>query len=615
MVSRGRRFFDKKAKKDYYKLGVCGGNNEEKMMDLFKRSAYCGQIGEKFAGKEIFLSGWVDGRRDLGGLIFIDLRDRTGVMQLVFNPEVNVHVAEQAGCLRNEFVISVRGKVVEREAGQVNDAIPTGKYELSVLDVSIVSESKTPPFEIEDATNASEDLRLKYRYLDLRRPKMQRYMKLRHDVSFAIREYLNKCDFYEIETPILSKSTPEGARDFLVPSRLQKGLFYALPQSPQLYKQLLMAAGMERYFQIARCFRDEDLRANRQPEFTQLDLEMSFVSMKDVQDVTEGLVNAAWENVHGKSLELPFPRIKYAEAIARFGSDAPDLRFGLEIQDITDLFTQTNVKFLESVIKTGGKIGALHVRGVSFSRSQLSSWEDRAKKHFGAQGLLWVSFGEDGSCSSPISKLLPEDFFAQVRDLIPTIAPGDTLFIIADEYLQAWTALGRLRVALGEKLGLIDMTKMSFVWVTDFPLLEWSFEDERWYAKHHPFTLPQKGFETQEPGEMKAYAYDLVCNGVEIGGGSLRVYDPETQQKVFGLLGISEQEARAKFGFLLDAQEYGFPPHGGIALGLDRFVMLVVGTESMRDVIAFPKTSSGSCLMMESPSEVSNEQLNELDLL
>ena len=588
-------------------------------MELFKRSAYCGQITQDFVGKEVFLCGWVSGRRDLGGLIFIDLRDRSGIMQLVFNPEKDKNLAEQAHAIRSEFVICVRGKVVKRDGAAVNKSMATGAYELEVLDLSVISESKTPPFELDDDTNASEELRLKYRYLDLRRPKMQNFLKIRHDIVFAIRDYLNKLDFFEIETPMLSKSTPEGARDFLVPSRLQPGTFYALPQSPQLYKQLLMTSGLERYFQVVRCFRDEDFRSNRQPEFTQLDLEMSFVGEKDVQDVTEGILNSAWEKVFGTSLKLPFPRMKYDEAFSRFGSDKPDTRFGLEIQDITKLFENTDIKFLKKSVDSGGKIGAIHVSGKTFSKSKFKKFEERAKKYYGAQGLLWFSFGDDGSVSSQIEKLLPEDFFGQVRDLIPTLAPGDCVFVVADAYETAWTALGRLRLELSKELGLLrgkesKLVEANFLWVTDFPLLEKSEEDKRWYAKHHPFTLPKDGWESLEVGDIKAHAYDLVCNGEEIGGGSLRIFDPVLQKKIFELLGIEEKEAQDKFGFFLQAQEYGFPPHGGIALGLDRLVMLLTKTDSIRDVIAFPKTTTGSCLMTESPSEVGDEQLKDLGI-
>lgn len=583
-------------------------------MEPFRRSAYCGQVTRDFIGKEVFLCGWVDNRRDLGGLIFIDLRDRSGIMQLVFNPENNKSLAELSHTLRSEFVISVRGKVIERSSETVNKNIPTGELELEVLDLSILSKSKTPPFEIEDEIKVSEDLRLKYRYLDLRRPKMHNFLKLRHEVAFAIREYLNKKEFYEIETPLLSKSTPEGARDFLVPSRLSPGNFYALPQSPQLYKQLLMAAGMDRYFQIARCFRDEDLRANRQPEFSQLDIEMSFVKAEEVQELTEGVINAVWEKVFNSSLELPIKRMTYDEAFSRFGTDNPDTRFGLEIHEITGLFKSTEVKFLQKVVEKGGKIGALCVKGQELTRSALKKWEEDAKKYFGASGLLCITFNEDGTFESPINKLLPDDLFAQTRDFIKDLSPGDTLFIVADRYETAWTALGRLRLELAKKFNMINEAHYHFLWITNFPMFEWSEDEKRWYAKHHPFTLPHDGWEHLELDKITAHAYDLVCNGEEIGGGSLRIYDSATQQKILELLGISEEEAKEKFGFLLAAQEYGFPPHGGIALGLERLIMTIAKTGSIRDVMAFPKTSAGACLMTESPSKVNKKQLKDLGL-
>lgn len=598
-----------------------------KIMELCKRSHYCGQVTKDCMKKEVFLCGWVDNRRDLGGLIFIDLRDRTGIMQLVFNPQNNKELAEKAHALRSEFVICVRGTVVNRSPETVNKNIFTGEFELEVQELSVLSKSKTPPFEIKTKIlsegdelkiteqPASEDLRLQYRYLDLRRASMQRLLKLRHEIIFSIRDFLNKKEFYEVETPLLSKSTPEGARDFLVPSRLKSGTFYALPQSPQLYKQLLMASGVDRYFQVARCFRDEDFRANRQPEFTQLDLEMSFVREKEVFEITEGIIKSVFEKVTKKDLG-EIPRMKFSEAFSRFGTDKPDTRFGLEIQDFSKLFVNTEIKFIKKVLDDGGKVGAVHFSGGlhNLTRSQLSVWEDRCKKDLGGKGLLWVMINEDGSVTSPVSKFLPEDFFAQARDFVPTLSPGDVLFIIADKYKDAWTVLGRLRLELGKNFDLIDREKFNFLWVTDFPLFEWSEEDNRWYSMHHPFTLPHENWENVETGEITARAYDIVCNGEEIGGGSLRIYDAEMQKKVFSLLGIDEKEAQEKFGFFLQAQEYGFPPHGGIALGIDRLVMLLGGTDSIRDVIAFPKTSTGSCLMTSSPSEVDEKQLKELFL-
>ncbi len=581
-------------------------------MQLFARSVYCGEITEPLLGKEIYLAGWVRKRRDHGGLIFIDLEDRTGLMQLVFNPDIDATSHTEAHRLRGEFVISVRGKVVNRSPETINEKLPTGKYELQVETLSIINKAKPLPFQLEDADKVDEELRLKYRYLDLRRRKMQKHMKLRHDVLFAIRSHLNKLDFYEMETPILSKSTPEGARDFLVPSRLNPGMFYALPQSPQIYKQLLMASGMDKYFQIARCFRDEDLRANRQLEFSQLDIEMSFVHEEDVRQVTEGILQAIWETVFKKSLTLPLPSITYDKAFSRFGSDAPDMRFGLEIIEFTELFRTTELKFLKQTLEKGGKVGVLHVTDKTFSRSELDGLVDTAISDLGAKGLLYIRFKEDGSCDSPVSKFLPDDFFQQARGVIPTLTENDTLFIVAAEYKEAWSVLGKLRLLLSKSLKLIKDDTHSFVWVTDFPMFDWNEDDKRWQATHHPFTHPRKGWKGQEPGEMYARAYDLVCNGEELGGGSIRVHDHEMQREIFEKLGISKEVMEDKFGFLLEAQQLGFPPHGGIALGIDRLIMMLAKTNSIREVIAFPKTQSGFDPLMQTPSSVEQDQLKEL---
>ena len=583
-------------------------------MQQFRRSVYCGQINESFLEKDVFLSGWVDSARDHGNLMFIDLRDRTGIVQLVVNPEWDKNISQLAQTIRAEFVISVRGKVVKRAEKNINEEIKTGHFEVQVLNLSIISKAKALPYQLEDADNVDDELRLKYRYLDLRREKMHNIIKLRHDLIFAIREYLNNQEFYEIETPILSKSTPEGARDFLVPCRLQPGTFYALPQSPQIYKQLLMSSGMDKYFQIVRCFRDEDLRANRQPEFTQLDMEMSFIQETDIQDVCEGLLNFIWEKIFKVELKLPFPRYSYDKVFHKFGTDKPDLRYGLQIHDFTELFEQTELKFLKSIIQGGGKVGLLHVPGQSFKRAELEKWEKTAKEKLGASGLLWIKFSEDGKPESPVSKFLPTDFMLQAREKISGLAPADTLFLVADNYSDAWTVLGRLRIELAKSLNLIDKKQFNFLWVTDFPLLEWSKEDKRWFAKHHPFTSPQHGWENLKPEQMKARAYDLVCNGEEVGGGSIRIHSSDVQKKVFELLGINKKEAEDKFGFLLEAQELGFPPHGGVAWGLDRLVMIIAGVDSIRDVIAFPKTQSGSCPMMQTPSQVDEKQLKELHI-
>ncbi len=583
-------------------------------MQEFRRSVYCGQVTEMFLDKEVFLSGWVDNIRDHGGLIFIDLRDRTGIMQLVINPEKNKDIAENAKTIRAEFVISVHGKVINRADGNINPDLKTGKFELIVQDLSIVNKSKPLPYQLEDADNVDDELRLKYRYLDLRREKMQSIIKTRRDAIFAIREYLNKEEFYEIETPILSKSTPEGARDFLVPSRLQPGEFYALPQSPQIYKQLLMASGVDKYFQVAKCFRDEDFRANRQPEFTQLDLEMSFVQESDVQDACEGMMNAVWEKIFNKSLTLPLKRFTYQEVFKRFGSDKPDMRFGLEINDFTSLFESTELKFLKSVIDKGGKVGAVCLPKKQFSRSELDKWVKLATERMKAKGLIWIRFTEDGSAESTISKFLSTKFFIEARKLIPSLTTADTIFLVADKYEEAWEVLGRLRLELAKKLDLIPEDEFNLFWVTDFPLLEWDGEQKRYFAKHHPFTSPKKGWEKLDPAKVIARAYDIICNGEELGGGSIRIHDEKTQLKIFELLGIDKKEAKDKFGFLLEAQEFGFPPHGGIALGIDRLIMLLTNSKSIRDVIAFPKTQSGVCPMIDTPSVVDTKQLKDLHL-
>lgn len=583
-------------------------------MDLFKRSVYCGEVNESHLDKEIFLAGWVRNRRDHGGLIFIDLYDRSGLMQLVFNPDINKESHENAHSLRSEYVISVRGTVIRRSDESINPKMATGEFELVVKQLSIVNKSQPLPFQLEEADKVDEELRLKYRYIDLRRAPMQSILKLRHDVNRTIRDRLNIHDFYEVETPVFSKSTPEGARDFLVPSRLHPGTFYALPQSPQIYKQLLMASGLDKYYQIARCFRDEDFRANRQPEFTQLDIEMSFVQEQDVQNICEDILQAVWHAVFNKELSLPLPRMTYDEAISRYGSDKPDTRFALEINDITPLFAHTELGFLKATLDKGGKAGCLVVKDHTFTRSELQNWVDTAMTDMGAKGLLYIRFNEDGSADSPVSKFLPDDCFVQLRELIPTITTKDTLLIVADRYDNAWHILGRLRMALGKSLNLIDEKAHNLLWITDFPMFEWGEQEKRWFAKHHPFTQPKKGWEGLEPKDIRAKAYDIVYNGEELGGGSIRIHDADEQEKIFELLGMSKEEAYDQFGFLLDAQKRGYPPHGGIALGIDRLIMLLANVSSIRDVIAFPKTQSGACPLFESPSAVDKKQLTELHL-
>lgn len=583
-------------------------------MHLFARSVYCGNINEALLNKTVYLSGWVRNRRDHGGLIFVDLYDRTGLMQLVFRPDINENSLQHAHTLRNEYVISVQGTVVRRSPENINPKLATGEFELAVSTLSIVNKSEPLPFQLETANAVDEELRLRYRFLDLRRPNMQRIVKLRHEVNLTIRDYFNAHGFYEIETPILSKSTPEGSREFLVPSRLNPGDFYALPQSPQVYKQLLMMSGLDRYFQIARCFRDEDLRANRQPEFTQLDLEMSFVNESDVMETVEGIIAKIWENFLGISLELPLQRLTYADVFHRFGSDKPDMRFKLEIQDITNLFENTELSFLQSILKKGGRAGCIVTEKHSFSRSDLQHWVDTSMSDFGGKGLVYIRFHEDGTPDSPVAKFLPTDFFRQAREVIPTLNTTDTMLVVADEYEHAWTVLGRLRLAIGKQLNLIDPKIWRMFWVTDFPMFEYNKDDRRWYAKHHPFTQPAKGWGTAEPDKILARSYDLVCNGEELGGGSIRIHDARMQEEVFEFLGISKQEAQEKFGFLLDAQKLGCPPHGGFALGMDRLIMLLAGTDSIRDVIAFPKTQSGFCPLLKTPSTVDPKQLVDLHI-
>ena len=590
-------------------------------MQVFKRSVYCGLVDEKFLDKEITLVGWVNKRRDHGNLIFIDLRDRTGIMQLVLNPENSQKIVDVAKDIRAEFVLKIKGVVAKRAPEAVNDKMPTGKYELFVKELEILNSSKALPYQLEEADNVDDDLRLKYRYLDLRRKKMFDLFKLRNDVAFSVREYFNSQEFLEIETPILSKSTPEGARDFLVPSRLQLSKFYALPQSPQIYKQLLMASGMDKYFQFARCFRDEDLRANRQPEFTQLDMEMSFVQEDDVMNVIEGMVQKIFKKIYNKTLNLPLPRYSYQEVFQKFGTDKPDMRFGLEIKDVTSLFESTQLKFLKSTIEGGGKVGALFVKDKDFTRSELSNLEKFAKTKLGASGLLYIKITNDKNVESPVSKFLPTDFISEIQKIISDANVPGTIFIVADKFKKAWGVLGKLRLEFAKKLNLINSEEtfnvedeFNFAWIVDFPLFEWDEKEKRWFAVHHPFTLPQGEIKKSDLENLKARAYDLVCNGEELGGGSIRIHDSKMQQEIFEILGIEKKEAQDKFGFLLEAQELGFPPHGGFALGLDRLIMLLGKTDSIRDVIAFPKTQSGVCPMMQTPSSVDEKQLKELGI-
>jgi aspartyl-tRNA synthetase len=578
----------------------------------------CGEIRDSDIGKQVSLCGWVFRWRDHGGLIFIDLRDRSGIVQIVFSPDVSGEIHERAHGLRSEYVISVNGEIRRRPEGTDNPNLPTGLIEIYVSRLEVLNESLTLPFTIEDAADASESLRLKYRYLDLRRPEMQRNLIIRHKAAKVIRDYLDEQGFLEIETPMLTKSTPEGARDYLVPSRLNPGHFYALPQSPQLFKQILMVSGLEKYFQIVRCFRDEDLRADRQPEFTQVDMEMSFVDRDNVLDNIEGMMKRVFHDVLGIEIETPMKRLSFHESMERFGTDKPDLRFGLELKEMADLAERGTFKVFLDALQSGGRVKAINGKGMaSLTRREIDLLTTEAIS-LGAKGLAWIKV-KDGF-ESPITKFFPEDVLKQMAERLEA-EDGDLMLFVADDGRVVHDVLSRMRNELGRRLNIIQ-PGYRFVWITDFPLLEWNDEENRFEAMHHPFTSPRdddiekmlEGDITNKDllGSLKAKAYDIVLNGYEIGGGSIRIHRRDVQRKMFAILKISEQEAKAKFGFLLDALDYGAPPHGGIALGLDRLVMIMVGATTIRDVIAFPKTQKAYCLMSGTPSTVDPKQLRDL---
>ncbi|MEJ2493072.1 MAG: aspartate--tRNA ligase [Ignavibacteriaceae bacterium] len=580
------------------------------------RTHTCGELTAKDAGRSVVLNGWVDRRRDLGGVIFIGLRDRYGITQVVIEPEKNEEVQKLGKQLRNEFVVSIEGTVRNRPADQVNKEMTTGEIDVVVENLEILNEAETPPFAIKDNIDAFEDLRLKYRYLDLRRPALQKNLLLRHRMYQIARKYFDENNFIEIETPVLMKSTPEGARDYLVPSRIHKGKFYALPQSPQQYKQLLMVSGFDRYFQIVKCFRDEDLRADRQPEFTQIDVEMSFVDQENVFEVVEGLMKSLFKEIWNKELKLPVQKLSFDEAMEKYGSDKPDLRYGLELVTLNNVFRNSEFKVFKEAVESDGIVTGIVAPGCAeYSRNQIDNLTSFVK-NLGAKGLVWLKVKEN-EIDSPIAKFLSDQEKKHLVEETNT-KQGDLILILAGKRLNTLTQAGSLRLEMAERLGLIKPdTEPKLLWVTDFPLFEWDEATKRFYAMHHPFTSPRLEdipLLESDPGKVKARAYDLVLNGHEIAGGSIRIHNSELQAKMFKALGISKEEAEKKFGFLMNAFKYGAPPHGGIAFGFDRMVMIFAGESSIRDTIAFPKTSSALSLMDNSPSEVSDEQLKELHI-
>ncbi len=585
------------------------------ILGAMRRTHHCCELGTADIGREVVLMGWVQRRRDHGGVIFVDLRDREGITQVVFNPEINPDVHEKAQAIRNEYVLGVRGKVDPRPDGMINPNLTTGEVEIAVSELRLFNTAETPPFLVEDRVEVSENIRLKHRHIDLRRPRLQRNLITRHQATSAIRRYLDGNGFLDIETPMLTRSTPEGARDYLVPSRVNPGKFYALPQSPQIFKQLFMISGFDKYYQIARCFRDEDLRADRQPEFTQIDVEMSFVGEDDIMAMTEGMMAALFKEIHGIGLNRPFPALTYEEAIDRFGLDKPDIRFALELVDLSDIMAGCGFKVFANAVKNGGVVKAINAKGcIDFTRKELDDMTDFVSV-YRAKGMAWIKIRED-SWQSPIAKFFSEEEKAAMVERL-NIEPGDLILFGSDAAKIVNESLGHLRNHLGKRLGLIDEDAFAFTWVTQFPLLEYDPDLKRYDAIHHPFTAPmEEDFDAlaADPGKVRSQAYDLVLNGFELGGGSIRVHQIERQRRIFDAIGLKPEEYEEKFGFLLSALESGAPPHGGIALGLDRLVMLLCRESSIRDVIPFPKTQKAACLMTNAPADVDKAQLDELNL-
>ncbi|HHY0209910.1 TPA: aspartate--tRNA ligase [Staphylococcus aureus] len=584
---------------------------------MSKRTTYCGLVTEAFLGQEITLKGWVNNRRDLGGLIFVDLRDREGIVQVVFNPAFSEEALKIAETVRSEYVVEVQGTVTKRDPETVNPKIKTGQVEVQVTNIKVINKSETPPFSInEENVNVDENIRLKYRYLDLRRQELAQTFKMRHQITRSIRQYLDDEGFFDIETPVLTKSTPEGARDYLVPSRVHDGEFYALPQSPQLFKQLLMISGFGKYYQIVKCFRDEDLRADRQPEFTQVDIEMSFVDQEDVMQMGEEMLKKVVKEVKGVEINGAFPRMTYKEAMRRYGSDKPDTRFEMELIDVSQLGRDMDFKVFKDTVENDGEIKAIVAKGAAeqYTRKDMDALTEFVNI-YGAKGLAWVKVVEDG-LTGPIGRFFEAENVETLLTLTGAEA-GDLVMFVADKPNVVAQSLGALRVKLAKELGLIDETKLNFLWVTDWPLLEYDEDAKRYVAAHHPFTSPKEADIAKlgtAPEEAEANAYDIVLNGYELGGGSIRIHDGELQEKMFEVLGFTKEQAQEQFGFLLDAFKYGAPPHGGIALGLDRLVMLLTNRTNLRDTIAFPKTASATCLLTNAPGEVSDKQLEELSL-